>query len=483
MTGSETTVVGTARFGSRQRKGVLLGLSGPRLTTLGAAALLLTIGIFAAGWTGLLFAAPFDTALLACAYVRAGDTTLVEWAPVALHWTARRATGQDRYLIRLAEPRPAGTLALPGDAAALRVHVDAVSGAAMIHDPHRRTLTVTCLVTHPAFVLLGAADQARRVTGWGRTLASLARTGHLATVQICEAAVPDSGTDLLDYWTSHGRHDGSWQSCTYGEFLRVAAPASARHRTTISLTLDLRRAARAIHRSGRGLTGAAAVLRSDMTAFGTALRAAELTVARWLSEADLARITRGAYDPDGAARLDGTSLGTSLATAGPVGIREHWAWFQSDSCVTAVLAITEWPRSDTYPNFLHPLLLAPGIRKTVTLVAHPVPAYEARRDIRRQKVDYLTDAEQKARLGQIADHTDTIEYADVLHREQELAAGHADLRYTGLIAVTAPDKAALDEAVTAVEQAAIHADCDTRLLVGQQTQAFTAAALPLGRGL
>ena len=39
----------------------------------------------------------------------------------------------------------------------------------------------------------------------------------------------------------------------------------------------------------------------------------------------------------------------------------------------------------------------------------------------------------------------------------------------------------LDAAVAAVEQAAIQASCETRRLVGQQAQAFTAAALPLCR--
>jgi hypothetical protein len=55
------------------------------------------------------------------------------------------------------------------------------------------------------------------------------------------------------------------------------------------------------------------------------------------------------------------------------------------------------------------------------------------------------------------------------------------LRYSGLIAVTAPTQAELDTAVAAVEQAAIQASCETRRLVGQQAQAFSAAALPLCR--
>ena len=35
----------------------------------------------------------------------------------------------------------------------------------------------------------------------------------------------------------------------------------------------------------------------------------------------------------------------------------------------------------------------------------------------------------------------------------------------------------------AIEQAAIQASCETRRLVGQQAQAFVAAALPLCRGI
>ena len=71
----------------------------------------------------------------------------------------------------------------------------------------------------------------------------------------------------------------------------------------------------------------------------------------------------------------------------------------------------------------------------------------------------------------------------MLKRELEITLGHCDLRFAGLVAVTAPDKDTLDAAVATIEQAAIQCECETRLLVGQQSQAFAAAALPLGRGL
>ena len=47
--------------------------------------------------------------------------------------------------------------------------------------------------------------------------------------------------------------------------------------------------------------------------------------------------------------------------------------------------------------------------------------------------------------------------------------------------LTGDDADELEAAVSAIEQAAIQASCETRLLVGQQAAAFTAAALPLCR--
>ncbi len=70
-----------------------------------------------------------------------------------------------------------------------------------------------------------------------------------------------------------------------------------------------------------------------------------------------------------------------------------------------------------------------------------------------------------------------------MQRERELVAGHTDLLFAGFLAVTASTKDELDGAVAEMQRAAIQAGCETRRLVGQQTQAFAAAALPLGRGL
>lgn len=473
---------GLVRFGRKQTRGVLLGFSGIRLLTLGLGAVWLVLPMFVAGVLGLTVTAPVWLGLFAVAFIPFGGGTLIDSAPLLVHWGARVAAGQTRYLLRASAPRPAGTMALPGDAASLRFHADDVSGAGMVHDPHRGRLTAVAHVTHPAYVLLAPDDQARRVAAWSRVLAGVAATGTCAGVQVLESALPDPGLGVRGWWNEHGVHDDSWASREYATLMAQAAPSSSTHRTLLALSLDLRKAARSVRAAGRGMTGAAAVLRGDMATFEAALSAAELHCEGWLSPQQLAVVIRQAYDP-AAVDLTPDSPGADLATAGPVAVVEHWDHLRHDSGYTAVLWLSEWPRIDVAPHFLHALIFQPQVRKSLSILATPLGTGEALRQIRKEKVDYITEASQKAKIGRIADLADDQEYADVLDRERALIAGHADMRFTGFLAVTATGRDGLRSAVSAVERAASQCGCETRLLYGRQAQAFVAAALPLGRAV
>src|SRR5665811_1401366 len=94
--------------------------------------------------------------------------------------------------------------------------------------------------------------------------------------------------------------------------------------------------------------------------------------------------------------------GQDLGTAGPVALEEHWDHLRHDSGFSAVLWISEWPRIDVPPHFLHALEFAPGVRKTISITATPLSTAAAMRDIRKAKVEYVTDAAQKARLGAVS---------------------------------------------------------------------------------
>jgi hypothetical protein len=471
------------KFSRLTRRGIILGLTLPQVVALGVAALVFVACLYAGG-PAIFYTSPVWVTAIAASWIRIGGRTAIGWLPIGGHWWLRTLTRQTTFRTRVVRPRPAGTLALPGDAAALRQYTDPASGAVMVHDPHVQTLTAVLEVTHPSFILLDPAEQERRVQAWGRVLATVCRSTRIARLQVLERTLPDSGSGLLQWWAEHGTDDGSWVSRTYRDLIDRAGPAGERHVTTISLALDLRAASRVVRTAGGGMTGATAVLRQEMATLTSALRAADLRPAAWHTPAQLAVMLRTAYDPESAATLERSgAIGQDLATAGPVAVEESWDRLRTDSAHHAVLWICEWPRSLVYPGFLAPVLLTTGVRRAFTLLCDPIRADVAARQIRKQKTEYLADASQRARIGQIEDTTQSAEYQDVLQQEADLTSGHGILRYTGLLSVSAATAEELEAAVAAIEQAAIQASCETRRLLGQQAQAFAAAALPLCRGI
>ncbi|MFJ3312301.1 SCO6880 family protein [Micrococcus endophyticus] len=470
------------KFSRLTRRGVLLGLSLSQLITLATGILSIVGALYAGGGILLAYTAPILVVAAALTWIPISGRPAVEWLPVAFWWLWRSTGGQLLYRRRIVKPRPVGTLNLPGDMARLREYTDPETGAGMIHDPHQQTLTVVCEVSHPAFVLLDPGEQERRVTSWGRVLATVCRSGRISTLQVLERTLPDSGTGLAEWWASHGTADGTWVSTTYAELIERAGPAGERHATTLSLSLDMKTSARQIRTAGGGTRGAAAVLRQEMNTLVAALRSADLTPTGWLTPGEIAVILRSTYDPAIAATLERHGeIGQSLATAGPVAVNESWTRLRTDSAHHAVLWVSEWPRSLVYPGFLSPVLLSTGIQRSFSLICTPMRSDQAARDIRKKKVEHISDAAQRAKIGQIEDAAQSAEYQDVLQQEADLTAGHGVLRYTGLISISAPTIEELEAGVAAIEQAAIQASCETRLLVGQQAAAFTAAALPLCR--
>jgi hypothetical protein len=321
----------SVRFARRSTRGLLLGFSTPRVLALAFAAAAAVAALFVGGATAFAIAALLWAPLAASAFVQVAGRPAVEWTGTAAHFAARKVTRQVEFRAKPAKPRPAGTLALPGDAASMRLHVDEASGAAMVHDPHRQSLSAVLSVSHPAFALLDDSDRALRVSRFGRVIAQLAQSGTCAALQVLEATIPDPARGQLQWWETHGRDEGGWAARQYETLLEQVRLDSSTHRTTISLSLDLRGAARAIKAAGRGIRGAAEVLRGDMACLTDALRQTGLRPGAWLSEADLAAIVRHAFDP--ATLLDpASSPAANLTRAGPVAVSESWDRLRHTFC-------------------------------------------------------------------------------------------------------------------------------------------------------
>ncbi|MGH9075344.1 MAG: SCO6880 family protein, partial [Acidimicrobiales bacterium] len=81
----------SVRFGRRPARGLVLGLSPPRVMVLALAAAVAVAGLVADNGSGLLASAVLWGPLSTAAFVRVAGRPAVEWAGTGLHYGARRA--------------------------------------------------------------------------------------------------------------------------------------------------------------------------------------------------------------------------------------------------------------------------------------------------------------------------------------------------------------------------------------------------------
>ncbi|MFE9912547.1 SCO6880 family protein [Streptomyces sp. NPDC102402] len=478
----------TVKFPHRSRRGILLGLSLPQLSLASCTLALLLMTVISTGLLGAVALAPLWAASGALIAIRRHGRSLIDWAPIVTRYAHRRRTGQTLWLARpVTRPRQDGVLHLPGAAASLKVVTpgDSANGAAAVHDPHQQTLTAIARVTSRAFALLDPATQNHNVNSWGRALAGIARTGHIATVQVLERTVPDSGDTLTRHWTQNGRPQTPVAGQIYSELVSSAGPAAAPHETYLAISLDMKAAKRLIAQAGGGLPGAFTVMEQTTASLAQAARNAGLMVTGWLSAQEIAAVIRTAYDPKALAALQQWSetgrAEAEPAAAGPVVQFEEYDRLATDSARHATYWVENWPRTEMGAGFLHGIMFTAGVRRSLSLIYAPQGLESALRDVQRRKAAIIADANERARRGQVDSEEDSVEYADVKTRERQLIAGHADVALTGLVTVTAETDALLDAACAQIETAAVTAGVDLRRLNYQQPDAFTVAALPLAR--
>lgn len=466
----------TVQLGRLERRGLILGLSAPQTAALSCALIVAIFAEYTSGAAGIIVTAPGWGILAAVALIPVADRPLLSWLPVVGHWRLRRAMGQTRHLASLKEAA-ATDLALPGIRGRVTVIVGPESNAALIHDIRTSTLTAMLSVSGSGFILADEATQNLRVAGWGRLLAGLCQQQAVVRLQVLERCLPGSGSEVRRWWAEHALSEAPWAARVLAELVADAEEVSDRHECFLALAIRTPRAGK------RGVSASSvAVVEQQLAAVAEAARAADLEIHGWVTPWTLPSVLRATYDPQGAARTHAGGEGPRLVV-GPMAVQEEWASIRTDSAHHAIYWVQEWPRSEVHSGFLQPLLLTRGARRALSLIAEPLPPAKALKEIRRAKVEYVADAAQRGRMGQLEDEATRAEASDLVRREQELVAGHGDLRFVGLLTVSAPTMDELAAACAATESAAAQAMCEIRRLVGQQGQAFAAAALPFARGV
>ncbi|MDO8119696.1 hypothetical protein Q6346_00035 [Isoptericola sp. b490] len=362
-------------------------------------------------------------------------------------------------------------LKLPGLAGALElVPSDRLSGVLVV-DRRAATVVAVARVRASGFLLDDDASQEHKVAAWGRVLGGLCQQAAVLRIQVLTTITAGGAAPARRWWREHCMTDDAGPAAVLADLLDEGIARATRREHLVAIAV----------RSPQGhrrLTAAVAdAIAGVFAGVGDSLGAAELTVDGWLDEQDLARSVRRAYDPH-------TSFDDiDVHAPTPVGVAERWDRWQTGTTWHATYWVAEWPRTAIDPTFLQPLTTGNTGVRVVSLTAEPVPAREALRQIRRARAEYKADAAQRQRIGQVEDRSVQAEVEDLDRREAELVAGHGDLRFTGLVSVSAPEPEALTNACREVEADAARAMCDLVRLVGQQGAAHLAAALPLARSI
>jgi hypothetical protein len=357
--------------------------------------------------------------------------------------------------------------------------------AGVICDRRARTYTAVLALRGHTFALLGPEDKDRRVAGWAAVLASLAREGSVVhRLQWVASALPDDGRAVrghLEDRSSLPAEAPARQS--YAELLAVAGVHTCRHEVLLAVQVMAGgRAARAIRAGGGGDAGACAVLLREVATLRRLLAEADVTVEGLLSPAEVAGVLRRTADPGpgGPRPADGCPP-CPVGWPWPVAVESEWSRLRTDATWHTTYWVAEWPRIDVGPDFLAPLLLSPG-RRSLSVVMEPLSPLAATRAVERARTADLADSELRRRGGFLSTARRHRESELVVRREEELADGHAAVRYSGYVTVTAPNLDQLEDGCETTEQAAGQARLELRRLYGDQERAFL-CTLPLGRGL
>ena len=266
---------------------------------------------------------------------------------------------------------------------------------------------------------------------------------------------------------------------TYRDLVGHLRGGADRHQTFLAITVDRGAAASRIKAAGGRIGGLVATWRQEYALLSRLLPSAGLDVVDELSPARIAEVVRTGFDPAAVLTLP-AGIALDLATAGPVAGREEWDHLRTDGAFHAVLWVTEWPNAHVAADVLWPVIFPAGVQRTLSLFYKPYTRVQSETAIRAKHSEIIQSSWLKDKLGRVETLADSKELDDVLSRESELLAGHGEVGLLGMITVTASTLDDLDAAVTSVHASATQASLDLRRVYGQQLQAFTVAALPLG---
>ncbi|MCQ9163927.1 SCO6880 family protein [Arthrobacter sp. STN4] len=484
----ETRILQPVRFPRYERHGLFMGLQWYQLTLVGLGTLVAVAASAAGGPVAFILTSPVWLGTLLFGILHYGRIPYPVWAWTASLFFLRSVLDETRYLVRPEQARQVGTMELPGGLGSLELRRTA-KGEGFIIDRSGHEAIVALRCTTTSFALMDGDDKAYAVQAWSRVQAAMARRPAVARIAIQDFTVPYPSSALRAYYERavppERIADAQWGDQSYLALIEAAGSAMS-HEIVLAIVIDTAKAHRQIKDAGGAMAGLEHVLRSEVEAFTTGLKTHGVLVTEWLSDTAVTAVVRGSFDPAAVAKwASATQQGNNNApvSAGPMAAEEHWTYLRTDSGFHQTFWVAEWPRQQVYPGFLHPLVYVGEFRHTVSQVIRAIPTDQALRDIRSAQEAHDTRRRINARLDRPQTREQRAEEEEVAQREEEIVAGHGDVRPAAYVTITAETLDGLSRCRQELESAAAGAFVELRLLAGQQWPAFIAGALPFGRGL
>lgn len=477
-------------FDPLERRGLLLGLQANQIAVASAGLLVTWMAIrVLAGPAGVLMALGCVLTAGAGTFWTKDGSTAASWADLSLRWCLRRLRGPlisgepldgfrlDGFRLIVGAQPTAGKIspnALPGvEVVDLRAEPGQPPVGVVIDRASGNWVAVLS-VRGRSFSLLDPEDQARRLDSWRIVLNSLGRPGtSVRRVQWIERSWPAGDSALLETARALELADRQCAEAirSYAEVVAGAGSAVQMHAAYVAVAIAGPRTV-----SGEAGRRTSDVIRRELRLLEGQLRNGELWTSGPLDSNGIADLVESAHSDQS---TDGRTRTRRFFWA--IAEDEGWSFLRAGGTLHATYWIAEWPRIEVGPDFMSPLLMNGG-RRSVSLTMAPVPPERAARQVRSARTADVAEEQLRSRAGFVPNARRGKEAESTVRREEELAVGHAEYRFSGYVTVSAIDRCEFDLACAETEHAAQAAHLEIRRLYGRQREAFT-FTLPLGRGL
>ena len=491
----------TYRFGPLERRGFVGELQPAQVACL-AVGCVAAIVVFRLQSTGLGFGAGLllVTIAAALAFVPIHRRPLISWVPVVAgslgDGSHRSQAPSDGVISSLNGDHARRPPSLPPCLSQCELIAEQVGDrdVGIVRDAALGTFTAVVAIRVRAFGLLPTSEHEARLARWGELLDGLARSrSPIRRLQTLQRSLLADGDSLWRHFfeardTSIADHSDAADS--YRALLDDARQITQDREILLAVQIDERRAwSRAardaqlqrLDRAGQ----ARAILLRELRSFVSRFKPIDAEVAGVLTSDQLATAIRNAYDPFRRTRMsrEPGDVVPGLLDFGPTAAERRWRTYTADGACHRTYWVAQWPRLPVGPLFMTPLLLGAHAVHSISVVLEPVSPERARRGAEAAITSDEADEEVRTKRGFRTSAVQRRKQDAAIRREEELAAGHEEVRFAGYVTVSGRNEAELEDACSEVEHAAEQARLDLLPLWGEQDAGFVHGALPLGRGL